>query len=153
MEFQKYSRTKDDIISFLCLTAINNFCIINKQVHYHRDLIISIGPLQTKSEGNSQEILTNMMTGKVQKVPCVYFPTVDVRDVADAHVKALKAEGNQRYAITQGTQRMLDFATNLSSEFGQYDYPVSQLSNFYFRYQPKNLTRRRHWNSQLSVLK
>lgn len=66
-----------------------------------------------------------MMAGKIPKVPCVYFPTVDVRDVADAHVKALKAEGNQRYAITQGTQKMLDIANNLTSEFGQYEYPVS----------------------------
>jgi nucleoside-diphosphate-sugar epimerase len=78
-----------------------------------------------KSGGNSQEILTKMMNGVMKKVPAVYFPTVDVRDVAEAHVLALKAEGNLRYAITQGTQKMLDFATNLGSEFAQYGYSVS----------------------------
>jgi dihydroflavonol-4-reductase len=84
-----------------------------------------LGPLLQKSGGNSQEILTKMMNGEFKKVPAVYFPTVDVRDVADAHVAALKAEGNQRYAVTQGTQKMIDFANNLSGEFGQYGYPVS----------------------------
>jgi dihydroflavonol-4-reductase len=48
-----------------------------------------IGPLLNKQGGASQDIVTQIMKGKLPGLPPIHFPVVDVRDVADAHIKAL----------------------------------------------------------------
>lgn len=65
------------------------------------------------------------MTGQLPRVPASYFPCVDVRDVADAHIAALKSESNLRYALSEDTYKMLEIAETLSDEFGKFGYPVS----------------------------
>ena len=78
----------------------------------------------TKGEGSSQTILTKLMTGGFPRLPVAYFPCVDVRDVADAHIKALKSESGLRYALTENTYKMADIGRFLHDEFSQYGYKV-----------------------------
>ena len=47
-------------------------------------------PLGSDISGESLNILTKMLDGKIPFVPKTAFPMVDVRDVAQLHVKALK---------------------------------------------------------------
>ena len=65
------------------------------------------------------------MTGGFPRLPVAYFPCVDVRDVADAHIKALKSESGLRYALTEGTYKMSDLGKALDKEFAEYGYKVN----------------------------
>mmetsp|Transcript_42751 Transcript_42751/g.50099 ORF Transcript_42751/g.50099 Transcript_42751/m.50099 type:complete len:283 (-) Transcript_42751:41-889(-) len=84
-----------------------------------------VGPLLTKAEGSSQSIVTKILTGGFPRLPVAYFPCVDVRDVADAHIKALKAESGMRYALTEDTYKMADLGRFISDEFKPYGYKVT----------------------------
>lgn len=84
------------------------------------------GPLLTKAAGGSVKIFEMIMKGDLWSIPQVYFPTVDVRDVARAHLQALTlAKSGERYAIVQKTYYMPDLGQMMSEEFSQYGYKVT----------------------------
>jgi nucleoside-diphosphate-sugar epimerase len=84
------------------------------------------GKLLTKAGGGSVKIFEMIMKGDLWSIPQVYFPTVDVKDVAHAHIIALtKAKSGERYAITAGTYFMPDLGQLMSDEFTQYGYKVT----------------------------
>lgn len=57
-----------------------------------------LGPILIKSKFTSQSVMTKLMTGGYPGLPYIFFPVVDVRDVADAHLKGLTtAHANERY--------------------------------------------------------
>jgi len=62
-------------------------------------------PLGTDITGQSLTVLAKMLDGKIPMVPDAAFPMVDVRDVAELHVKALKNNkaAGQRF-IASGTE-------------------------------------------------
>ena len=83
-----------------------------------------IGPLLTKSTGASSTIVSNLLTGKFSSLPQVYMPLVDVRDVAEAHLKALEAKTFERYALNTQTLKMSEMGKAINAEFRQYGYKV-----------------------------
>ena len=62
-------------------------------------------PLGTDITGQSLTVLAKMLDGKIPMVPDAAFPMVDVRDVAQLHVQALKNNkaAGQRF-IASGTE-------------------------------------------------
>lgn len=65
-----------------------------------------------------------IMNGSLIRLPKIYFTFVDVRDVADAHIAALKAPSGLRYAVTYETYKLADIAQILNEEFGKFGYKV-----------------------------
>jgi dihydroflavonol-4-reductase len=52
-----------------------------------------LGPVMSPDFSGSGELLTQPLSGKIPAVPRIGFGVVDVRDVADAHVRAMTAPG------------------------------------------------------------
>lgn len=67
-----------------------------------------IGPILIKCEFTSQDIVTKIMKSKFPGLPQVYLPVVDVRDVADAHYRALFCDPNERFALVESTIEMVE---------------------------------------------
>src|SRR4051812_45310139 len=71
-----------------------------------------LGPLLDDDPGTSAALIGRLMDGSVPAAARIYFPVIDVRDVAEAHVKAMtspEARG-QRYAMGEKTLSFLEFA-------------------------------------------
>jgi nucleoside-diphosphate-sugar epimerase len=86
---------------------------------------IIIGPLLVKSTGVSQTIISSLLEGKYGSCPVVYFPYVDVRDVADAHLKALEAKPFERYALNSETLKFSDVGNMIYDKFKPMGYCVT----------------------------
>jgi len=84
------------------------------------------GPLLVKGEGASQQIFTDLMRGTHGSAPKVHFPIVDVRNVAEAHLKALKSMPFERYAMVEGTYKVSECGKLLYDEFSQYGYKCTR---------------------------
>lgn len=83
------------------------------------------GPLLVKAGGASQEIIQNLLTKKFSSVPKIYIPMVDVRNVAEAHLKALTAKPFERYAMVENTYKFSDLGKILNEEFKPLGYKVT----------------------------
>lgn len=83
------------------------------------------GPFDNISSGAGSIVLCrDLLLGKYAVIPEVYFPVVDVRDVAAAHVAALEkpeAAGN-RYVLVTETVSVKEVATILTGEFKPQGY-------------------------------
>lgn len=91
--------------------AENKLCTVNPG--------FVLGPLLDKRLGTSAEVIRLFMTGAYPAVPPVFFPVVDVRDLATVHVRAMtSAEGGGRRLIAAGeTISMRDMAMMLRDAF------------------------------------
>ncbi len=71
-----------------------------------------LGPLLDEDPGTSAALVARLMDGSVPAAARIYFPVVDVRDVAEAHVKAMTdpEAGGRRYAMGERTLSFLEFA-------------------------------------------
>jgi len=81
-----------------------------------------IGPAMSADVSASIEILTQLMTGKAPASPRVGFCVVDVRDVADAHVRAMtmpEAAG-ERFLAAGRFMWMAEVADVLRENFPDY---------------------------------
>ena len=62
-----------------------------------------------------------MCSGAIPVVPRLHLPSIDVRDCAEAHIKALQAEPGtlqgQRIIISQDSYWMADFTRHISASF------------------------------------
>lgn len=85
---------------------------------------VIIGPLLIKGTGTSQTIFSSLLEGKYPSCPKVYFPYIDVRDCADAHMKALEAKPFERYALTRGTYKLSEIGTIINDNFKDLGYSV-----------------------------
>ena len=68
------------------------------------------------------------MTGKYPRIPKVGINTVDVRDVAAAHVIAIeKGRSGERYILTNQFEAtfMVDMCKILNEEFSKYKYKIT----------------------------
>lgn len=84
------------------------------------------GPVLKKSDSGSFKIVSSVMTGKLFSIAQIYFPWVDVRDAADAHLAAVeKGKDGSRYPIVEGSYYYPEMGDILSEEFSQMGYPVS----------------------------
>ena len=67
-----------------------------------------------------------LLEHEIDRVPNLYLPLVDVRDVAVAHINALTAPGaaNKRHLLTGDSISYTQTAQILSDEFSKYGYKV-----------------------------
>jgi dihydroflavonol-4-reductase len=71
-----------------------------------------LGPLLDDDAGTSAALLGRLMDGSLPATARLYFPVIDVRDVAEAHVKAMTSPGagGQRFPMGDETIAFLEFA-------------------------------------------
>jgi dihydroflavonol-4-reductase len=77
------------------------------------------GPAHDRSVESSGEIVSILMRGRAPLVPRIGITVVDVRDVAAAHIAALKKPGvvGRRFITTAEGMRFLDFGIILGEAF------------------------------------
>jgi dihydroflavonol-4-reductase len=79
------------------------------------------GPVLGPDFSGSIEIVKSLLDGAMPAVPRVYFGVVDVRDVADLHLRAMtapEAKGERFIAVSGETMSILDIARVLRRELG-----------------------------------
>jgi dihydroflavonol-4-reductase len=81
-----------------------------------------LGPAMSRDLSTSLEIITQLMTGKAPASPRVGFCVVDVRDVADAHVKAMTVPeaAGERFLASGRFMWMSEVADVLRERFPDY---------------------------------
>jgi nucleoside-diphosphate-sugar epimerase len=110
-----------------------------------RDLELSVvnpvgvfGPVLASDYSTSILIVQRMMDGSIPGCPRLYFGVVDVRDVADLHIRAMThpaAKGERFLAVAGDFMSMLDIAKVLKSRMGAAAkrVPTRQLPNWLVR--------------------
>ncbi len=96
------------------------------------------GPVLGPDFSSSIELVTRLMNG-APGCPRLYFGVVDVRDVADLHLRAMThpaAKGERFIAVSGGIMSMLDIATVLRARLGDAakKVPTRQLPNWLVRF-------------------
>lgn len=78
-----------------------------------------LGPSMGAHQSASTQIVGKLIDGSLPGLPRISFPIVDVRDVADLHVRALTAETavGQRYIASGPVLWMADIADVIREEF------------------------------------
>jgi len=71
-----------------------------------------LGPLLDGTLGTSATLVSLMMRGRLPAMPDLGFGIVDVRDVAEAHIRAMgtPAADGQRFLLSAGNMRLLELA-------------------------------------------
>ena len=95
------------------------------------------GPVLGADSSSSIELITRLMRG-MPGCPRLYFGVVDVRDVADLHLRAMThpaAKGQRFIAVSGAIMSMLDIATLLKRRLGDAAkrVPTHQLPNWLVR--------------------
>jgi nucleoside-diphosphate-sugar epimerase len=110
-----------------------------------RDLELSVvnpvgvfGPVLASDYSTSILIVQRMMDGTIPGCPRLHFGVVDVRDVADLHIRAMThpaAKGERFLAVAGDFMSMLDIAKVLKSRMGAAAkrVPTRQLPNWLVR--------------------
>jgi nucleoside-diphosphate-sugar epimerase len=82
-----------------------------------------LGPLLGKDFGTSVGLVRQMMNGAFSQVPHVGFPIVDVRDVADVHIRAMTNAdaGGQRFIAAGRFLWMKEISAMLAEAFPAYE--------------------------------
>lgn len=83
-----------------------------------------LGPPLDEHYGSSLQLVERMMKGRDPMLPDIGFPMVDVRDVAEMHLRALQrpATAGKRYLATAGSLAMVDMGRTLKAA-----YPVRRI--------------------------
>ena len=95
------------------------------------------GPVLGTDFSSSIELVKRLMNG-MPGCPQLYFGVVDVRDVADLHLRAMTnpaAKGERFIAVSGNVMSMLDIATVLKARLGDAarKVPTRQLPNWVVR--------------------
>ena len=95
------------------------------------------GPVLGADSSSSIELITRLMRG-MPGCPRLYFGVVDVRDVADLHLRAMThpaAKGQRFIAVSGAIMSMLDIAKVLKTHLGEAAkrVPTRQLPNWLVR--------------------
>ncbi len=79
-----------------------------------------LGPVLSKDFSDSVQIVQRLLSGKVPGLPRLGFNIVDVRDVADLHIRAMTdpAAGGQRFIAAGDFAWMADIAAILKARLG-----------------------------------
>ena len=93
------------------------------------------GPVLGPDYSTSILVVQRMMDGAIPGVPRIYFGAVDVRDVADLHLRAMTnpaARGERFLAVAGDFVSMLDIAKILKSRMGEaaHRVPTRELPDF-----------------------
>jgi len=78
------------------------------------------GPVLSADYSGSVELVERMMTGKIPRFPRIGFSVIDVRDLADLHIRAMesKAAAGERFIGTSDFLWFSDIARILRTHFG-----------------------------------
>lgn len=81
-----------------------------------------LGPVLESDIGTSAQLVQMLMQGALPGLPPIAFPIVDVRDVADLHIRAMETEAanGHRYVCVNGTMWMKDMAALLKEKFPEH---------------------------------
>ena len=96
------------------------------------------GPVLASDYSTSILLLTRLLKGALPGCPQIYFGIVDVRDVADLHLRTMtdpKANGERFIAITGDSMSVQEIAQVLKNNMGQAaaKVPTRQLPNWLMR--------------------
>jgi nucleoside-diphosphate-sugar epimerase len=96
------------------------------------------GPVLAPDYSTSILIVQRMMEGSIPGCPRIYFGVVDVRDVADLHIRAMThpaAKGERFLAVAGDFMSILDIAKVLKVRMGSFAkrVPTLQLPNWLVR--------------------
>ena len=95
------------------------------------------GPVLTKENLGSVQIIQRLLEGKPAGIPRLGFSVVDVRDLADLHIRAMTSPeaGGQRFIAAGDFLWMEDIARTLRSRLGTQAnrVPTRGLPNFAVR--------------------
>jgi nucleoside-diphosphate-sugar epimerase len=95
------------------------------------------GPVLTRDNLGSVRIIQRLLDGKPPAMPRLGFAVVDVRDLADLHIRAMTAPeaAGQRFLAAGDFMWMADIARTLQSQLGEKAHKVSTraLPDFVFR--------------------
>jgi nucleoside-diphosphate-sugar epimerase len=96
-----------------------------------------LGPLMGGDFSDSVQIVQRLLTGKVPGLPRLGFNVVDVRDVADLHIRAMtdEAAGGQRFIAASGFEWMEEMADILRRHLGAQaaKVPTRKVPDFVIR--------------------
>jgi nucleoside-diphosphate-sugar epimerase len=96
-----------------------------------------VGPVLGPGALGSVEVVGRLLRGEVRRVPKIGLEIVDVRDVADAHLRAMTtpAAGGQRFLATGELVFMPQMARLLRSELGEAasKVPTGRVPDFVVR--------------------
>lgn len=83
------------------------------------------GPTLITGEFSSMNYMRMLLMGVMPALPKIMFPIVDVRDVAQAHLNAIKIPEarNQRFILTLRTFRFKELCEVLKAHYGE-KYPI-----------------------------
>jgi dihydroflavonol-4-reductase len=100
--------------------------------------VVVFGPVLGSDYSTSVLLLQRLMDGAVPGNPQIYFGIVDVRDVADLHLRAMthpKAKGERFLAVAGDFMSILEIATVLKNRMGAAGkrVPTRQLPNWLVR--------------------
>jgi dihydroflavonol-4-reductase len=85
-----------------------------------------LGPLLSSDWGTSGEMVKRILEHKVPAIPNINFSTVDVRDVASAHLSAMvrpEAAG-QRFICAEANHSMMEIAQILKARYGPQGFKI-----------------------------
>ncbi len=96
---------------------------------------VVLGPVMSGDFSASVQVVSQLMEGRLPAMPNVGFQIVDVRDVADAHVRAMTnpAAAGQRFAITEDFLWFTEVATVLREAYPDRKLPKGTLPDFVVR--------------------
>jgi nucleoside-diphosphate-sugar epimerase len=85
-----------------------------------------LGPLLSADWGTSGEMVKRILEHKVPAIPNINFSTVDVRDVASAHVAAMVSPdaAGQRFICAEANHSMLEIAQILKAKYGAQGFKI-----------------------------
>ena len=85
-----------------------------------------LGPLLSSDWGTSGEMVKRILDHKVPAIPNMNFATVDVRDVASAHVSAMvsRAAAGQRFICAEANHSMMEVALILKDHYGARGFKI-----------------------------
>ncbi len=105
------------------------FCTINPS--------LVLGPVWSRDFAASIEVVKKLLDGALPGCPDLHFGLVDVRDLADLHVRALNAPGmaGERFIASGRTFSMLEVAKTLRERLGDEArrVPTRKLPDFLVR--------------------
>jgi dihydroflavonol-4-reductase len=91
-----------------------------------------LGPILEKDSSTSVKLVSKLMDGSTPGIPQIGFEIVDVRSVADLHIKAMESHeaDGKRFICTAGHLSLKEIADTLAQKYPERKFPKIVLPNF-----------------------